>query len=419
MTEDRVPRRNPARRRLLVWAARLGLLGAGLCVGLLLIVLLDPLLPGIDWVPAVPSEEFHHVRVPGVWVAQQWEWGPTRVHIGSAGWREAPPAADDEAGRSAPAGDRSPPADERFRLAVMGDSFVEAVQVAWDDTFVARLEARSDGRTEVLNRGISGYGPLLSLLRWRRQVVHERPSHLLMLVCPNDVVDDETYTAKARRRNGDAGDRTHSSAESLDTTELRWRKPRSQTVQREGRLPRLYRRWHGRAAVVWVSLKTRAVADPDEPLRNWLRQQRAMTALTGRYLRELEAHAREAGVEFTLSAVPTSWEFFDRAPPPELRVGPTFADNVAAWAEANGVRYVDLQPAFREAATQGQRLFIENDGHFTEAGHAVVAEVFAAALPELFAAGEAPRDAVERPLLSPREQVVGNDGEEADHGRGC
>ena len=401
-------RRNTARRRPFVWAARLGLLGAGLCVGLLLIVLLDPLLPGIDWVPAVPSEEFHHVRVPGVWVAQQWEWGPTRVHIGSAGWREAPPAA---------AGEASPPAGDRFRLAVMGDSFVEAVQVAWEDTFVARLEVRSDGRTEVLNRGISGYGPLLSLLRWRRQVVHERPTHLLLLVCPNDIVDDRTYTDNARRPDG-SGTGGVSSAEAGDTADLRWKEPRSRTVPREGWLPRLYRRWHGRAAVVWVSLKTRAVADPDEPLRNWRRQNRAMTSLTGRHLLELAAAAREAGVEFTLSAVPTSWEFREQAPPPELRVGPTFADNVAAWAEANGVRYVDLQPAFRTAAAEGQRLFFERDGHFTEAGHAVAAEVFAAAWPELFAAGEAPRDAVARPLSAPREQVVGNDGEEADHGRG-
>ena len=393
-------RRNTARRRPFAWAARLGLLGAGLCVGLLLIVLLDPLLPGIDWVPAVPSEEFHHVRVPGVWVAQQWEWGPTRVHIGSAGWREAPPAADDETGRPAPAGDRSPPADERFRLAVMGDSFVEAVQVAWEDTFVARLEARSDGRTEVLNRGISGYGPLLSLVRWRRQVVRERPSHLLLLVCPNDIVDDRTYTDNARRLGG-GGDRARSSAEAGDaeagdTADLRWKEPRSRTVPREGWLPRLYRRWHGRAAVVWVSLKTRAVADPDEPLRNWRRQNRAMTSLTGRHLLELAAAAREAGVEFTLSAVPTSWEFREQAPPPELRVGPTFADNVAAWAAANGVRYVDLQPAFRTAAAEGQRLFFERDGHFTPAGHAVAAEVFAAAWPELFAAGGELRDARRR-----------------------
>ena len=75
-------------------------------------------------------------------------------------------------------------------MAVMGDSFVEAVQVAWEDTFVARMQVRSAGRTDVLNRANSSYSPLIALLRWQRQVVHERPTHLLLLLCSNDLADD-------------------------------------------------------------------------------------------------------------------------------------------------------------------------------------------------------------------------------------
>ena len=125
---------------------------------------------------------------------------------------------------------------------------------------------------------------------------------------------------------------------------------------------------------------------PDRPARRWRQENPALTPLTERWLRELAANVREAGVEFTLSAVPNTWEFRDPAlRAPELRVGPTFADNVAAWAAANGVRYVGLQPAFRESAARGHRLFFDLDGHFTPAGHAVAAEVFAADWPELFA----------------------------------
>ncbi len=383
----------PSRRRFLLWAARGGLLCAGLCAALVLLVLIDPFLPGIDWVPAVPSEEFHHVRVPGVWMAQQWEWGPNRVYIDADGWRDSPPSA---------AGEASRPADVRYRMAVMGDSFVEAVEVAWEDTFVARLQARSAGRAEVLNRGSSGYGPLISLLRWRRQVANERPTHLLLLLCANDVLDDRKYTDSALRREGgeDGED---------DVARLYWnlRSPTQSSRgllalaarpprHRESRLRTLYRRWHGRASIVAASLRD---APPDldalaqrwrRPVHHWRGRNRELTPLTVRYVRELMERARETGVEFTLSAVPNKWEFTGQVPEAELRAAITFADHVAAWAAANGVRYVDLQAAFREAAGRGQPLYFRQDPHFSPAGHAVAANAFAAAHPELFGAGGEP-----------------------------
>ncbi len=370
----------PARRRFHLWAARLGLLSAGLCAALLLLVLIDPFLPGVDWVPAAPSEDFHHTRLPGVWMAQQWEWGPNRIHIDAAGWREAPESAGGESVR---------PAGERFRMAVMGDSYVEAVEVAWEDTFVARLQARSGGRAEVLNRGTSAYSPLISLLRWRRQVVHERPTHLLLLLCSNDVVEDRKYTDNALRRGGGE-----------DVARLYWRLPPGpERREEENRLRTMYRRWHGRAAIVVASLREVPPRDPDAPadrwrwpVRNWRRQNRDLPPLTARYVRELMTRAREAGVEFTLSAVPNKWELGGHVSEPELRAATTFADHVAAWAAANGVRYVDLQAAFREAAAQGQPLFFKVDPHFAPAGHAVAAEAIAAVHPELFGAAGAPRD---------------------------
>ena len=393
---ERGARRGLARRPLVLWTARFGLLCASLCLALLLLVLLDPLLPRSDWMALMPSEAFHHTRVPGVWVSQTDEWGPHEVYIGAAGWREPPPATASQASRPARSspnrlqGSARTPA-KRFRMAVMGDSFVEAVEVAWEDTFVARLQARSAGRGEVLNRGTSSYSPLLYLLRWRRQVAHERPTHLLLVLYANDVDGDRNLTAKARRRGG-AGDEDHSSGGIDDVAQLYWEGVSWPWSLEESRLFRLYSRWRGRAGVVVrASWEEDQAAEPDLPARRWRSQTQAMTPLTGSYLLELAAQAREAGVEFTLSAVPHTWELRDPAlRAPELRVGPTFADNVSAWAAANGVRYVDLQAPFREAAAEGQRLFFERDGHFTPAGHAVAAEVFAAFHPDLFAVADTP-----------------------------
>ena len=353
-------------------------------------------------------------------MARGYGWGPHRVYVDEAGWRTAPPASADEAGRSYP--DRSRDATEpplgleaaahggqaaRFRMAVMGDSFVEAIQVAWEDTFVARMQARSAGRTEVLNRANSSYSPLISLLRWQRQVAHERPTHLLLLLCSNDLADDRRYTASAvRRDDGDedsaavrqdhgqpAGElgpvaEADATAKGLDATQLVWKRPPPRSSQHDGgRLYRTYRLWRGRA--VRVRSRLSDWRDPERLVRRARNQNRGLTDLTGRYLLDLAAHVREAGVEFTLSAVPRVDEFRDRAErTPEIRIETTFADHAAAWAAANGIRYVDLQSAFREAAAEGQRLFIERDGHFTPAGHAVAAEVFADAHPALFGDGD-------------------------------
>ena len=317
------------------------------------------------------------------------------MYVDEAGWRTAPPVTADEAGRLDRLRDETgqPLGLEaaahggqaaRFRMAVMGDSFVEAVQVAWEDTFVARMQARSAGRTEVLNRANSSYSPLIVLLRWQRQVAHERPTHLLLLLCSNDPAGDRHHTASAVRR--DDGAEADAGAQARDVSLLVWKRPPRSGPRDGSRLYRTYRLWRSRVGRARSRLSD--WRDPERLVRRARNQNRGLTDLTGRYLLDLAAHVREAGVEFTLSAVPRVEEFRDRAErTPEIRIETTFADHVAAWAAANGIRYVDLQPAFREAAAQGQRLFIERDGHFTPAGHAVAADVFAEAWPALFAAG--------------------------------
>ena len=62
-----------------------------------------------------------------------------------------------------------------YRVAVMGDSYTEALEVAQSETFTARLERllnEQSGSTnfEVLNFGVIGSGPVQQLARWRHEV---------------------------------------------------------------------------------------------------------------------------------------------------------------------------------------------------------------------------------------------------------
>lgn len=90
--------------------------------------------------------------VSGIWVKEQ----RTRLEINEFGMRDRPRTLAKPEGAK--------------RIALMGDSLTEAVQVMQKDTFAARAEAAlttTELPIEVLNLGLSGANPLLQFLRFR------------------------------------------------------------------------------------------------------------------------------------------------------------------------------------------------------------------------------------------------------------
>jgi hypothetical protein len=67
---------------------------------------------------------------------------------------------------------------------------------------------------------------------------------------------------------------------------------------------------------------------------------------------------------------------------------------LAAIAERQGLRLLDLLPAIQQAQASGARLYFPADGHWTSAGHAFAAEQIAA---YLAAAGLTPSGAAATP----------------------
>ncbi len=82
-----------------------------------------------------------------------------------------------------------------FRIAVLGDSFIEALQVDQADTFCARLQnllnqiSVSESRVyEVINCGVSGFGTAQELLMLQQYVFPLNPDAVLLAVYPeNDI----------------------------------------------------------------------------------------------------------------------------------------------------------------------------------------------------------------------------------------
>ncbi len=113
----------------------------------------------------------------GVWTRE----GHGNIVINAQGFR-GPELSDEKA-------------SDRFRVAVLGDSFIEALQVDVQDSFCVQLqnllnadEQIPDRQYEVINCGVSGYGTAQELQMLRHHVLQLQPDAVLLAVYPeNDI----------------------------------------------------------------------------------------------------------------------------------------------------------------------------------------------------------------------------------------
>ena len=123
--------------------------------------------------------------------------GLVRLQPGSEGvWR----VGDDVAGRfrinaqgwnSGHAAYESAPPEGVGRIAIIGDSFVEALQVSFDASLAERLEESGKGRLQVYRFGVSG-APLSHYLHMARHVARTyHPDMIVLVLVHNDF--DESF----------------------------------------------------------------------------------------------------------------------------------------------------------------------------------------------------------------------------------
>ena len=171
------------------WLSNLAALGVGLAVSVGAAELMLRL-AGIQY-PAFYSfdpERGYGLRpgAAGLWSRE----GHGQVQINAAGFRGAPTSLKPQPGR--------------LRLAVLGDSFTEALQLDEPNTLVGQLQRQLSAArqcrltaghpqgVEVLNFGVGGYGTAQEWLTWRHLARAYRPDLVLLLVYPgNDLQDNE------------------------------------------------------------------------------------------------------------------------------------------------------------------------------------------------------------------------------------
>ena len=180
MTEDRAARASGRRRGVSRRAGNLVLAGAAFLVALLVCEVVLRLL-GVSYAVYHWTDPVRGVaHIPGAKSQRQYEGG-SWIEINDDGLR-GPAATLDH-----------PPGT--FRIALLGDSFIEAFEVPYEKTvgevLERRLSALRGTPVEVLNFGVGGYGTTQQLLTLRHEVWKYSPDLVLLAVTTgNDISDN-------------------------------------------------------------------------------------------------------------------------------------------------------------------------------------------------------------------------------------
>jgi hypothetical protein len=284
------------------------------------------------------------------------------------------------------------------RILVLGDSFVEAVQVRRRDNLCEVLEQmlnlESQPRVRVINAGVSSYSPILEYLYYREELHQFKPDLVILLLFSNDVFDDYRYNRIGEF--DEAGKLLRvPSGEPWITIRMADDPEDDETLQNlfTRGLELMERPFPARysylASVIYYRLAARKIRkmSPTPPPNDMFfvlevdprydALKEAGWSLTTKYIRLLKEECAKHDASLFLAAAPIAAQvygqisydrfFFDDVP--------SLADQVELKRIAGEleVRFVDLLNPLRNS---GGNLYFPRDGHWTAKAHRVVAGVF-------------------------------------------
>lgn len=291
------------------------------------------------------------------------------------------------------------------RVAVIGDSYVEAFQVELDSTFVAIAERIANARGvrekrsyEFMNFGRSGMGPAEESVVLRRDVLPCAPDVVVLLFTPsNDIADVDRATAPDLLRPfyvASAHDSLILDTSFQDSKAYRVRKLLNPLKRRSALVSLVAERYNASRVA-----HSRKHAAPNEASMGMLTpEQTLMTghpnpvylanyALAKRVVVDMSRACASRGATFVLMSVPLVYEDAEIA---QLRardpsIAPDYFDrDLAAMADTSGFDFVSLTEAFsaRGRATEEPLRW----SHWNYRGHRLVGELLAEAVSGLEAA---------------------------------
>jgi len=382
------------RSRRLLGGLFLATFGAAMALGMLEVgVRVLHLVPDRFW---KPDAHLGSALIPGAtgwWTQEEHEFF-VPVRINDAGRRDLDRTVEKP--------------DGTFRVMLLGDSFVEALQVPIEQTFARGLEKKLSAAiarpVEVVSMGVSGYGTASEYL-WYREVGRQfHPDVVLLSFYPGNDVRNNSPTLEPTFRPvyGADGSLDHVNAGKVAEDGGGRRRGLNRSVAYQYIRKLVLTRQPALAARLadWGLLKREALRPvpmeegvpvdywvfASEPPTVWQDAWAHTEALLGAFRDAVTADGAKLVIMVVTAreqVYPDDWAQL-QATYPAMRDqawdlnGPE--RRVLSWCALNDVRCVALSPTFLAARDTSPRLHWHFDGHWTPAGHALAAETMTEAL---------------------------------------
>lgn len=308
----------------------------------------------------------------------------TQVIINSQGLR------DDEYSYTKP--------ENTYRIAVLGDSFTQAIHVPLEDTYQQTLErklktASSSINFEVINFGVGGFGTTHEYFVFQHHVVNYHPDMVLLaFVFGNDIFENSPVLNGRKYL-------PYFVAGKKNTLEYIPPKPVPYYMKLGAVfkiIPFLYYRivdGNPKLEILLRGIKRGSTGDAGIPLEYytyaaiWDFRWEEAWEITKRVLSRLQQEIILHDIEFIIIGIPDHIQVNEYLREEVFAIYPMMAEHEGEWdwekpntllrefCQAEGIRYFDLSPTFKEEIQQGSPpLYYYYDGHWNQNGHRLVAE---------------------------------------------
>jgi lysophospholipase L1-like esterase len=268
-----------------------------------------------------------------------------------------------------------------FRILVLGDSFMEALQVPFEASFPSLLEHDLDAkgaRVEVINASVSGWGTDDELRYLERYGVDWKPDLVLVAVTLHNDISDNLRQEWHRLRNDSLVEVPKTPFSSFEWAKIRLKGFVATRLQ-------LYQLWRrvrhgGEMRQIARNLDAHMVSLFRDPAPETIGRG---IQLTDSLFSRLQQVASEAGARVAIMLLPLRVQLSDSSfaalsrnagVPNGSMVLDRPQQDLRRIADRLKIPLIDLLPAFRQwTADSSAALFLERDGHWNAMGHRVAA----------------------------------------------
>lgn len=241
---------------------------------------------------------------------------------------------------------------ERNRIALIGDSYIEGLQVPFDSSVTGLLQKNNRNKFEIKNFAVGGYSPVIYYLQLQKVITSYHPQKIILFLYGNDVREDKEYLNKATYNENkltgiDGG-----------------MQPARYAIIRNSYLIRLVRKFYMQAVFYFRNESAEYI------VKNTIEEKPVLTSPTTFYLDSIINLCSRNNCSLYLSAVPSKYKIVHGL----AHDSTDFAVQCKQWTGLRNIPFIDLLPLFKKwFADTKQSPYFEKDIHFNIHGHSLVA----------------------------------------------